>query len=143
MGGGVGVRYKDENPFPISQLAEAIVPIVKKLNVDLFFEPGRFLTANAGVLIAKVLYTKQNGNKNFIVVDTAMTDLLRPSIYGAYHHIQPVSLNAERKRYYCRYRRSGLRKRRFSCKEKRNLRMQAGRFAFCNVRRSLWHGYGF
>jgi diaminopimelate decarboxylase len=97
MGGGVGVRYKDENPFPISQLAEAIVPIVKKLNVDLFFEPGRFLTANAGVLIAKVLYTKQNGNKNFIVVDTAMTDLLRPSIYGAYHHIQPVSLNAERK----------------------------------------------
>lgn len=92
MGGGAGVRYKDENPFKVSELAEAILPIIKELKIDLFCEPGRFLTANAGILTAKVLYTKKNGNKNFIVTDTAMTDLLRPSIYGSYHHIQPAAI---------------------------------------------------
>lgn len=96
MGGGIGVKYKDETPFAITELADAIIPTIKKLGVDLFFEPGRYLTANAGILAAKVLYTKKNGNKNFIVVDAAMTDLIRPSIYGSYHHIQPVVLENDR-----------------------------------------------
>ena len=93
MGGGIGVVYKDENPFPIKDLANAVIPILQKLDCEVFFEPGRFLTANGGVLLTKILYTKKNHGKNFIVVDGAMTDLLRPSIYGAYHHIQPVDKN--------------------------------------------------
>lgn len=96
MGGGIGVQYKDEIPFAITELADAIIPTIKKLGIDLFFEPGRYLTANAGILAAKVLYTKKNGEKNFIVVDAAMTDLLRPSIYGSYHHIQPVVMQNDR-----------------------------------------------
>jgi len=92
IGGGIGVTYKDEKPFLVKELADAILPTIKELGIDLFYEPGRFLTANAGILAARVLYTKKNGNKNFIIVDTAMTDLLRPSIYGSYHHIQPVVL---------------------------------------------------
>ena len=90
VGGGIGILYKDEKPFPIKEYAKAILPILKNLNCEIIFEPGRYLTANAGILVTEVLYTKQNQNKNFLVVDAAMTDLLRPSIYGAYHHIQPV-----------------------------------------------------
>lgn len=97
LGGGIGIPYQNEKTFKISELAEAIKPDLKKLNCDVFFEPGRFLTANGGVLVAQVLYTKKNNSKEFIVVDTAMNDLLRPSIYGAYHHIQPVRINADRK----------------------------------------------
>lgn len=90
IGGGFGVRYLDEEPFSPSALAEAIIPIVKELNCRLDFEPGRFFMANAGILVSEILYTKQNGDKNFIVIDAAMSDLLRPSLYKAYHHIQPV-----------------------------------------------------
>ncbi len=91
MGGGTGVVYKDEKPFKINELAEALFPVLKKLDCDIFFEPGRFLTANGGILATQVLYTKKNHGKHFTVVDASMTDLLRPSIYGAYHHIQPVN----------------------------------------------------
>jgi len=94
IGGGIGVLYNDEKPFSPKELAEALIPILMSLNCDIFFEPGRFLTANGGILVAKVLYTKKNSNKNFIVTDTAMTELLRPSIYKAYHHIQPVKINS-------------------------------------------------
>ncbi|HPN36784.1 MAG TPA: diaminopimelate decarboxylase [Melioribacteraceae bacterium] len=90
MGGGMGVPYKNEHSFSPFKLAAALMPIFKDLNMEIFFEPGRYLTANAGVLIGTVLYTKVNNEKHFIVTDTAMTDLLRPSIYNAYHHIQPV-----------------------------------------------------
>ncbi len=91
MGGGMGVPYKNEPSFSPFKLAAALLPIFKDLNMEIFFEPGRYLTANAGVLVGTVLYTKVNNDKNFIVTDTAMTDLLRPSIYNAYHHIQPVT----------------------------------------------------
>lgn len=93
IGGGMGVVYKDEKPFSIKELAEKLVPLFKKLDCEILFEPGRFLTANGGVLLTEVLYTKKNKDKNFIIVDAAMTDLLRPSIYGAYHHIQPLKIN--------------------------------------------------
>ncbi|MBZ0198900.1 MAG: diaminopimelate decarboxylase [Ignavibacteriaceae bacterium] len=96
MGGGIGVRYENEKTFSVKKLAEAIMPILKKLDCEIFFEPGRYLTANGGILAAKVLYTKKNHDKNFIVTDTAMTDLLRPSIYRAYHHVQPVKLEIGR-----------------------------------------------
>ena len=97
VGGGIGVRYGNEETFSVKDYAKAISPILKKLDCHTFFEPGRFLTANGGILAAQVLYTKKNGDKNFIVTDTAMNDILRPSIYGAYHHIQPVEIHSGRK----------------------------------------------
>jgi len=90
FGGGYGITYDNEITFPLSKLAKIIVPMLSKLKCDIFFEPGRFLTANGGILLTKVLFTKKNGKKNFLIVDSAMNDMLRPSIYGAYHHIQPV-----------------------------------------------------
>ena len=93
IGGGMGVKYKDEKPFTPRELAEAILPVLSDLDCKVSFEPGRYLTANGGILVTEVLYTKTNQKKNFILVDAAMTDLLRPSIYGAYHHIQPVTLS--------------------------------------------------
>ncbi len=92
IGGGMGVKYNDEKTFSIEEFAYALLPILKQTNCEIFFEPGRALTANGGVLLAKVLYTKNNLDKNFLVVDAAMTDLLRPSIYRAYHHIQPLEI---------------------------------------------------
>jgi len=90
IGGGMGINYKDEKPFTPKDFADAIIPILERTDCEIFFEPGRSLTANGGCLISKVLYTKSNLDKNFIVIDTAMNDLLRPSIYNAYHHIQPM-----------------------------------------------------
>lgn len=92
IGGGMGITYNDEKPFTPAQLAEALVPLFKKINCEIMFEPGRSLTANGGIMLTEVLYTKSNDHKNFIVTDGSMTDLLRPSIYGSYHHIQPVKL---------------------------------------------------
>ncbi len=96
IGGGIGIVYNEEKTFGPKQLAEVILPTLRKLNCEIIFEPGRFLTANGGVLATQVLYTKRNHDKNFIVIDGAMTDLLRPSIYGAYHHIQPSVLHEDR-----------------------------------------------
>ncbi len=97
IGGGMGVKYKDETPFTPEEFAGALLPILNGLDCEVSFEPGRYLTANGGILVTEVLYTKSNQKKNFIVVDAAMTDLLRPSIYGAYHHIQPAELNGTAK----------------------------------------------
>jgi diaminopimelate decarboxylase len=96
IGGGMGVKYHDNNPFAMSELAAAVIPTFKKLNCQVFFEPGRYLTANGAILATKVLNTKKNGQKNFVIVDSAMTDLIRPSFYGAYHHIQPVEIKKDR-----------------------------------------------
>lgn len=97
IGGGIGVQYNNEKIFSIHDFAEALLPKFEKLNCNIFFEPGRFLTANGGILVTKVLFTKKNKDKNFIIVDAAMNDILRPSIYKAYHHIQPVKLNLNEK----------------------------------------------
>jgi diaminopimelate decarboxylase len=96
IGGGIGVSYKGEKIFSIGEFASALIPKLKKLNCKILFEPGRFLTANGGILVSKVLFTKMNYDKNFIITDAAMNDLLRPSMYNAYHHIQPVDLSPER-----------------------------------------------
>jgi diaminopimelate decarboxylase len=93
VGGGIGVLYNNETPFTPKQLAERLVPIFMQLDAEIMFEPGRFLTANGGVLLTNVLYTKTNSlGKNFVVVDAAMTELLRPSLYKSYHHVQPVEM---------------------------------------------------
>lgn len=96
LGGGIGVEYHHERTFSAQEFAEALIPILKKLDCKVILEPGRYLSANAGILITQVLYTKVNHKKNFIIVDAAMNDLIRPSIYGAYHHIQPVQINKSR-----------------------------------------------
>jgi diaminopimelate decarboxylase len=93
VGGGIGVSYNGEKSFSVSEYADALLPKLKKLDCEIFFEPGRFLTANGGILITKVLFNKKNNLKNFVIVDAAMNDLLRPSIYSAYHHIQPVEIS--------------------------------------------------
>ena len=90
VGGGIGVNYNSEKTFSIEEFAKQTIPLFKKLNCEIIFEPGRFLTANGGFLVTEVLYNKKNGEKNFVIVDAAMNDLLRPSLYQAYHHIQPV-----------------------------------------------------
>ncbi len=97
IGGGMGVRYHDEEPLNMIELAEAITPTLKKLNCEIYFEPGRFLTANSGCLVTKLLYNKINGEKKFFIVDAGMNDLIRPSLYGSYHHIQPLKKSAGRK----------------------------------------------
>lgn len=90
VGGGFGVRYADEVPLEPAALAAALAPVAGGTGVELHLEPGRFLTASAGVLLARVLYRKRSGPKEFVVVDAAMNDLLRPSHYEAHHAVVEV-----------------------------------------------------
>jgi diaminopimelate decarboxylase len=87
VGGGLGIRYRDERPLGPSRLAEAILPVLGPLGVSLHLEPGRFLVGAAGLLLTTVLYRKHAGGKDFVVVDAGMNDLVRPSHYMAYHDI--------------------------------------------------------
>lgn len=96
IGGGLGVTYKEENPPPPSELAKVLLPLLKARNFKLLFEPGRFLVAEAGCLVTKVLYRKETRHKNFVIIDAAMNDLARPALYDAYHPIWPVRKGAGR-----------------------------------------------
>jgi diaminopimelate decarboxylase len=95
IGGGLGITYADESPPRPQDLADAISPLVRDLKCVLIMEPGRVIVGNAGVLVTKVLYTKEGEAKRFVIVDAAMNDLIRPSLYGAYHDIRPVREAAE------------------------------------------------
>ncbi len=87
VGGGLGVVYSDEHVIDVYDYVQAILSSLKGLDVTIVCEPGRYLTANAGYFVTKVLYEKTNEQKRFIIVDGAMNDLLRPSLYNAYHKI--------------------------------------------------------
>jgi len=91
IGGGLGVTYKDEVTIKPYDYAQAVLGTLKGLDLTIVCEPGRFLTANAGYFVTKVLYEKKNGSKRFVVVDGAMNDLLRPSLYKAYHKIEAIT----------------------------------------------------
>ena len=91
IGGGLGITYSDETPPMPQDLADAISPLVRGLNVTMIMEPGRVIVGNAGILVTKVLYMKEGEAKKFVIVDAAMNDLIRPSLYGAYHEIRPLS----------------------------------------------------
>ncbi|MCK4875536.1 MAG: diaminopimelate decarboxylase, partial [Sulfurimonas sp.] len=91
IGGGLGVKYDNEVTIKPYDYAQAILGTLKGLDLTVVCEPGRFLTANAGYFLTKVLYEKQNGAKRFVVVDGAMNDLLRPALYSAYHKIEAVT----------------------------------------------------
>jgi diaminopimelate decarboxylase len=95
VGGGLGIEYHSDRPSDpeenVGQYAAALVPIVESTGgLTLLLEPGRFLVAQAGALLARVLYVKMNGEKTFVITDAAMNDLIRPALYQAFHEIVPV-----------------------------------------------------
>ncbi len=90
VGGGLGIRYDDETPPEPAELFESLIPIIRPTGCTLIIEPGRSIMGNAGMLITRVLYLKQNELKNFVIVDAGMNDLVRPSLYEAFHKIEPV-----------------------------------------------------
>ena len=90
LGGGYGIRYADEQPFDFETLGHEFVERLRDARYRLILEPGRALVGNAGILLTRVLYVKRNRQKNFIVVDAGMNDLMRPALYGSYHEIIPV-----------------------------------------------------
>jgi diaminopimelate decarboxylase len=90
IGGGLGITYHQEEPPHPRDYARALMEELKEIDCTLILEPGRVIVGNAGILVTKVLYTKEGEEKNFIVVDGAMNDLIRPSLYGSYQRIQPV-----------------------------------------------------
>lgn len=101
IGGGLGVHYPNlipeyaemdsEEVPPVADLAKKVIDVLKPLNCEILFEPGRSLIAETGALITQVLYVKESRDKKFIVVDAGMNDLIRPSLYSAYHQIVPLS----------------------------------------------------
>ena len=90
LGGGLGITYQQEQPPHPREYAEVLVEEMKDLNCTLILEPGRVIVGNAGILVSKVLYLKQGTEKSFVIVDAAMNDLIRPSLYDAFQAIQPV-----------------------------------------------------
>jgi diaminopimelate decarboxylase len=91
MGGGFGIHYRKQEALPAGAFAQVIVPAVKQSGCKLILEPGRFIVGNAGILVSRVIYTKESGGKHFIIQDAAMNDLIRPTLYDSFHRIWPVS----------------------------------------------------
>jgi diaminopimelate decarboxylase len=97
IGGGLPVRYDDGDPEPdLDAFAAVIQPAITAMNAELIVEPGRFFAAASGVLLARVLYRKRSGGKDYVIADAGMTELLRPSHYDSYHLIESATPNGER-----------------------------------------------
>ena len=97
IGGGLGIRYKDEEIPGPKELVDAVRPTLEALSAGgtkILCEMGRYIAGNAGVLLTRVIYRKNSGGKNFLVADAGMNDLLRPSLYDAYHEVRPVNNGA-------------------------------------------------
>ncbi len=90
MGGGYGISYQGKEGRPIEDFARVIVPGVRQAGCRLAIEPGRVIVGNAGILVSRVIYTKQSGDKRFLIQDAAMNDLIRPALYDSFHRIWPV-----------------------------------------------------
>ena len=95
IGGGLGVCYKDETPPSVEEYANALKPALQKLGLKVYMEPGRSISANAGVLLTKVDLLKPTNHRNFAIIDAAMNDLIRPSLYEAWMDIQSVDTNTD------------------------------------------------
>lgn len=93
VGGGLGISYKDEEPPVPKDLANKLIPLLEGRKLTLIMEPGRSIVGNAGILVTKTLYLKEGEDKEFVIVDAGMNDLIRPSLYDAYHRIEPVIKN--------------------------------------------------
>ena len=96
IGGGLGVRYDSEEPPDLARFAQSVLPLVAESGLQLIMEPGRFVVGNAGVLLTRVLYRKHSGGKEYVITDAGMTELLRPSHYGAFHRIEAVEASDSR-----------------------------------------------
>ncbi len=90
MGGGFGIHYRKQEAPPAQAFADVIVPAVQQAGCRLVLEPGRFIVGNAGILVSRVLYTKESGGKHFLIQDAAMNDLVRPTLYDSFHRIWPA-----------------------------------------------------
>jgi diaminopimelate decarboxylase len=95
LGGGLGITYKDETPPHPTEYADALLEFARKLPYTLIFEPGRVLVGNAGALVTRVLFRKNTGEKDFVIVDAGMNDLVRPSLYDSYHQIMTINEHTE------------------------------------------------
>jgi diaminopimelate decarboxylase len=91
MGGGLGITYDDESPPHPREYAETIVASLKDTNLHLILEPGRVIVGNAGILVTRVLFRKPGPSKAFVIADAGMNDLMRPTLYNAFHAIKPVA----------------------------------------------------
>ena len=91
MGGGLGIRYRDESPPPVAEYLRALTRPLGDRRLKIMFEPGRSLVGNTGILLSRVEYLKHSGDRNFAVIDAAMNDLIRPALYNAWHEIKPVA----------------------------------------------------
>lgn len=98
VGGGIGIKYDKEKTIDLKEYANTITKALKKLDLTIICEPGRFIVGNSGYFLTSVLYEKQNGKKRFVVVDGAMNDLIRPSLYGAYHKIEAINKAGKKSR---------------------------------------------
>ena len=94
VGGGFGAHYDGSEAPAASAYAEQIVPLLRGRDLEVLLEPGRSIAANAGVLVARTLYTKTSGDRQFVIVDGSITDLIRPALYGAFHFAWPVAPHA-------------------------------------------------
>ena len=90
LGGGLGIVYRDENPPTLNDYAEIVQTVFGDMKLALTFEPGRRLTGEAGILVSEVIYVKESGGRRFAIVDAAMNDLIRPTLYDAWHDIDFV-----------------------------------------------------
>jgi len=90
IGGGFGIHYREDEAPAMTDYAEPMVPMLKQSGLKVHMEPGRILVGNAGLLVTSVVYTKPSPGKRFVICDAAMNDLIRPSLYGAFHRIEPV-----------------------------------------------------
>ena len=98
IGGGLGITYSIENPQTAKNFAKRVLPILKRARLKIILEPGRFISGNSGILVTKVLYTKITPRNTFVIVDGGMSDLIRPSLYTAYHKIVPVKVRLDSSR---------------------------------------------
>ena len=94
IGGGLGIRYKDEEVLAPNELIDAVRPALEATGAKILCEMGRYIAGNAGVLLTRVIYRKRSGGKSFLIVDAGMNDLLRPSLYDAHHDVRPVKESA-------------------------------------------------
>ena len=93
IGGGLGIMYSVENPQTAKSFAKKVLPLLKRSGLKIILEPGRFISGNSGVLVTRVVYTKRTPRKKFVIVDSGMSDFIRPSLYEAYHKIVPVKVS--------------------------------------------------
>ncbi|HET9984755.1 MAG TPA: diaminopimelate decarboxylase [Longimicrobiales bacterium] len=96
VGGGFGIPYEGGQGMPAAEFGKALVPLLRDSGLRAVFEPGRYVVGPAGVLLTRVLYIKDMGEKTFVITDAGMNDLLRPSHYASYHHVAPAEQHPER-----------------------------------------------